>query len=111
MMDRGQFAAAKAEALGAINYTAAFYLLIEEAEAQAEKIADDIAEDRETAELDEVDHVSRAECQGFCGWCGADTDDLRWVKDDESENPVPVQTCARCVRSGDEPTEGRNQSS
>lgn len=58
-----------------------------------------------------MDHVSRAECQGFCGWCGADTDDLRWVKDDESENPVPVQTCARCVRSGDEPTEGRNQSS
>ena len=59
----------------------------------------------------QMDHVSRAECQGFCGWCGADTDDLRWVKDDESENPVPVQTCARCVRSGDEPTEGRNQSS
>ena len=35
MMDRGQLAAAKAEALGAINYTAAFYLLIEEAEAEA----------------------------------------------------------------------------
>ena len=37
MMDRGQFAAAKAEALGAINYTAAFYLLIEEAEAEAKR--------------------------------------------------------------------------
>ena len=37
MMDRGQFAAAKAEALGAINYTAAFYLLIKEAEAEAKR--------------------------------------------------------------------------
>lgn len=37
MMDRGQFAAAKAEALGAINYTAAFFLLIEEAEAEAKR--------------------------------------------------------------------------
>ena len=35
MMDRGQLAAAIAEALGAINFTAAFYLLIEEAEAEA----------------------------------------------------------------------------
>ena len=34
MMDRSQFAAAKAEALGAINYAAAFFLLIEEAEAE-----------------------------------------------------------------------------
>ena len=34
MMDRGQLAAAKAEALGAINYAAAFFLLIEEAEAE-----------------------------------------------------------------------------
>ena len=34
MMDRGQLAAAKAEALGAINYTAAFFILIEEAEAE-----------------------------------------------------------------------------
>ena len=37
MMDRGQLVAAKAEALGAINYTAAFYLLIEEAEAEAKR--------------------------------------------------------------------------
>ena len=37
MMDRGQFAAAKAEALGAINYTAAFYLLIEETEAETKR--------------------------------------------------------------------------
>ena len=32
MMDRGQLAAAKAEALGAINYAAAFFLLIEDME-------------------------------------------------------------------------------
>lgn len=32
MMDKGQFAAAKAEALGAMNYAAAFYLLVEEKE-------------------------------------------------------------------------------
>ena len=37
MMDRGQLAAAKAEALGAINYTAAFFLLIEEAETERDK--------------------------------------------------------------------------
>ena len=37
MMDRGQFAAAKAEALGAINYAAAFFLLIEETEAEAKR--------------------------------------------------------------------------
>ena len=36
---------------------------LEEAEAQAEKIADDIAEDRETAELDEVDNVEVASCR------------------------------------------------
>ena len=34
MMDRDQLAAAKAEALGAINYAAAFFLLIEEIEAE-----------------------------------------------------------------------------
>ena len=37
MMDRDQFAAAKAEALGAINYAAAFFLLIEETEAEAKR--------------------------------------------------------------------------
>lgn len=36
---------------------------LEEAEAQAEKIADDIAEDRETAELDEVDDVNVEACR------------------------------------------------
>jgi hypothetical protein len=36
---------------------------LEEAEAQAEKIAEDIAEDRETAELDEVDDVEVADCR------------------------------------------------
>ena len=36
---------------------------LEEAEAQAEKIADDIAEDRETAELDEVDDVEVSSCR------------------------------------------------
>ena len=35
MMDKGHFEAAKAEALGAINYAAAFYLLVEEAQAEA----------------------------------------------------------------------------
>ena len=35
---------------------------LEEAEAQAEKIADDIAEGRETAELDEVDDVQVSSC-------------------------------------------------
>lgn len=34
MMERGQFEAAKAEALGTINYAAAFYLLVEEAQAE-----------------------------------------------------------------------------
>lgn len=32
MLDKGNFEGAKAEALGAINYSAAFYLLIEEAQ-------------------------------------------------------------------------------
>ena len=36
---------------------------LEEAEAQAEKIADDIAEDREAAELDDVDDVEVASCR------------------------------------------------
>lgn len=35
MMDRGDFEKAKAEALGAINYAAAFYILVEEAEIAA----------------------------------------------------------------------------
>lgn len=35
---------------------------LEEAEAQAEKIADDIAEDREAAELDDVEDVEVASC-------------------------------------------------
>ena len=36
---------------------------LEEAEAKAEKFADDIAEDRETAELDEVEEVEVASCR------------------------------------------------
>ena len=36
---------------------------LEEAEAQAERIADDIAEDRETAELDEVNDVAVDDCR------------------------------------------------
>lgn len=36
---------------------------LEDAEAQAEKIAYDIAEDRETAELDEVDDVEVSSCR------------------------------------------------
>ena len=36
MMDKGNFDGALAEALGAINYSAAFYLLVEEAVAEAE---------------------------------------------------------------------------
>ena len=35
----------------------------EDADAQAERIADDIAEDRDTAELDEVDYVEVASCR------------------------------------------------
>jgi len=35
---------------------------LEEAKAQAEEIADDIAEDRETAEIDEVEDVEVASC-------------------------------------------------
>ena len=44
MMDRGQLAAAKAEALGAINYSAAFFLLIEETEAEVAAATSDIEE-------------------------------------------------------------------
>ena len=42
MMDRGQLAAAKAEALGAINYAAAFFLLIEETEAEVASATSDM---------------------------------------------------------------------
>ena len=41
MMDRGHLVAAKAEALGAINYAAAFFLLIEEAEAEVAEATPD----------------------------------------------------------------------
>lgn len=41
MMDKGNFEAAKAEALGAINYSAAFFLLVQEA--QEASLENDVA--------------------------------------------------------------------
>lgn len=42
MMDKGHFEAAKAEALGAIIYAAAFYLLVEEAQAETSPTEDSL---------------------------------------------------------------------
>lgn len=55
MVERGQFDAAKAEALGAINYAAAFYILVEEREAATIPSSDGIDKDMSTLVAEEIE--------------------------------------------------------
>lgn len=53
--------------------------------------------------------VSNADSQGFCHWCGAESNDLRWQRDFEEGSCGPdYQTCPACWRSADASFDSRS---